>query len=66
MDVKIGKLVKIKEPLETTLGVCDHGVILSEFVYDFDDDCPDDEPAWRVLCDDRTVILMEHEFEVID
>ena len=61
MDVKIGQLVKIKEPLETTLGICDHGVILSEFSYGFDDD----EPAWRVLCEDRTVILLEHEFEVI-
>ena len=62
MDVRIGQLVKIKEPLETTLGFCDHGVILSKFIYGFEGD----EPAWRVLCNDRTVILMEHEFEVID
>ena len=60
MDVKTGQLVKIKEPLETTLGLCDHGVILSEFIYR-----GQDSPAWRILCGDRTVILMKHEFEVI-
>ena len=61
MDVKIGQLVKIKEPLETTLGLCDRGVILSEFRGGF----TDDEPAWRILCGDRTVILLKHEFEII-
>ena len=58
--MKPGQLVKIKEPLETTLGYCDHGVILSEFKL------RRDEIAWRILCGDRTVILMEHEFEVIE
>ena len=57
--MKSGQLVKIKEPLETTLGICEYGIILSKFEH------RDDEPAWRVLCGDRTVILLEHEFEVI-
>ena len=61
MDVRIGQLVRIKEPLETTLGICDHGVILSEFSYGLEGE----EPAWRVLCEDRTVILLEREFEII-
>jgi hypothetical protein len=61
MDVRIGQLVRIKEPLETTLGICDHGVVLSEFSYGQEGE----ELAWRVLCEDRTVILLEREFEVI-
>tara|TARA_R110000824_G_C15121030_1_gene668093 strand:+ start:1026 stop:1211 length:186 start_codon:yes stop_codon:yes gene_type:complete len=60
MDTRPGQLVRIKEPLETTLGLCDYGVILSEYIYQ-----RQDPPAWRILCGDRTVILMEHEFEVI-
>jgi len=58
--MKPGQLVRIRDPLETTMGLCDHGVILSEF------NLRSDEHAWRILCGDRTVILMEHEFEVIE
>ena len=60
--MKPGTLVRILDPEYSTLGHCAHGIILSEFSYGFEGD----EPAYRVLCANRTVILMEREFEVIE
>jgi hypothetical protein len=63
--VKPGTLVRILNPEYSTLGHCAHGIILSEFVSPISSSL-EEERTWRILCDDRTAILFEYEFEVIE
>lgn len=62
----IGTLVKLCDPYELALDNCTHGIILGiHCEADPDDPLFPNAAAYRVLCGDRTLILSEHEFEVV-
>ena len=64
--LKIGTLIKLCDPQELALDNCTYGLILSlHCEADPDDPVYPNLAAYRVLCGDRTVILSEHEFEVV-
>ena len=64
--LKPGTLVKISDPHELALDNCTHGLILALHCGpDPDDPVFPNQAAYRVLCGSRTLILVEHEFEVV-
>ena len=64
--LKPGTLVKLCDPQELALDNCTHGLILSlHCEADPNDPVFPNQAAYRILCGDRTIILAEHEFEVV-
>ncbi len=64
--LKPGTLVKLCDPHELALDNCTHGLILSlHCEADPNDPVFPNQAAYRILCGDRTVILVEYEFEVV-
>ena len=64
--LKPGTLVKLCDPQELALDNCTHGIILSlHCEADPNDPVFPNQAAYRILCGDRTLILVEHEFEVV-
>lgn len=62
--MKVGDLVKILEPDAVALGNCTYGILLEQWESPryF---APSNSKTWRILCGDRTLILLEEEFEVV-
>ena len=64
--LKPGTLVKLCDPQELALDNCTHGVILAlHCEADPNDPVFPNQASYRILCGDRTLILVEHEFEVV-
>jgi hypothetical protein len=64
--LKPGTLVKLLDPYKLALDSCTYAIILSlHCAPDPTDKIFPNLAAYRVLCGDKTVILVEHEFEVI-
>ena len=64
--LKPGTLVKLLDPHELALDNCTYGIILSLHCGpDPTDPIFPTQAAYRILCGDRTLILIENEFEVV-
>ncbi len=65
--LKPGTLVKLCDPQELALDNCTHGLILAlHCEADPSDPVFPNQAAYRVLCGNRMLILVENEFEVVE
>ena len=65
-EIKPGTLIKLHDPEELSLGNCTHGLIIGLHALEREEEAdiwPGD--VYRVLCDNRILLLSDTEFEVV-